>query len=270
MPSVSLRRCAWAVRLLLGLGALDHALLLARHAFALHAIERLARDAPTATPSVGALDGALTALSTTAAVLAYGSLAALALWSVALSRAATRAGLLGWRDAPPTLALSWLVPGVNLVQPFRRLLSLRRALVETPLAEPRPVARDDVGYREPALTSLPSVGAEGRAPVGLWAALWLASGVVSLGASLVHLDPTRAEGIRTATLLAAAVDGLRVGAAGVAIIVVTRLTAAVAARDTTNPSPSEGGARALFGHGRALRSDRFLDREQARNRRNDR
>ncbi len=239
MSAVSLRRCAWAVRVLLALGALNHALLLARHAFALHAIDRLARHAPTATPSVGALDRAFNVLSTTSAVLAFGCLAALALWSVALSRAARRAGLLGWRDAPPTLALSWLIPGVNLVQPFRRLLSLRRALVETPLAEPRPVARDDVGYREPALTSLPAVGTDGRAPIGLWAALWLASGVVPLVASLVHLDPTRADGIRTATLLAAAVDGLRVGAAGVAIIVVTRLTAAVVARDTTNPSPSE-------------------------------
>jgi hypothetical protein len=226
-----LARRASAARALLALAAVAHALLLARHLLALRSLHLIALDVVPATASaLTLLDGALAALSYLATALTLAAAVALARWSAELARAGHAAGLAGWFDSPRALATSWFVPGLHLVYPFHRLVALRRALDATPPAEPAPVARDDAGYRDPARAVPAPAAPVAAAPVGLWAALWIASVALPIVASTVRLNPWTEEGVRTATLLAGAVDALRALAAIAGVAVVGRLTDAVRAR----------------------------------------
>ncbi|KYF55447.1 hypothetical protein BE08_06435 [Sorangium cellulosum] len=151
-----------------------------------------------------------------------------------ISRAVAAADALelvrGFAWTPSEAVMAFLLPVVNLVQPYKLLRDLHDGLAPdgAPEPAPRPVLDGAGGYRRVEVVHAPPAGAVHNVAIGVWWGLYVASGVLGWIASILR-DATVAEFIRARGVFIAS-DAAAIAAALLAMRVVRAVDSRIAER----------------------------------------
>ncbi|WP_437278650.1 DUF4328 domain-containing protein [Sorangium sp. So ce375] len=151
-----------------------------------------------------------------------------------LARAVAAAGALdpvrGLAWTPSEAVLAFLIPVVNLVQPYRVLRDLHDGLAPAGVPEPapRPLLDGAGGYRRVEVAHAPRAGAVRHAALGVWWGCYVASRGLGWAASAVPAL-TAAEFIRSRAMFIAS-DVASIAAAWLAVRMVRAIDSRVAER----------------------------------------
>ncbi|WP_437734017.1 DUF4328 domain-containing protein [Sorangium sp. So ce1335] len=180
-----------------------------------------------------------------------------------ISRAVAAADALelvrGFAWTPSEAVMAFLLPVVNLVQPYKLLRDLHDSLAPdgAPEPAPRPVLDGAAGYRRVEVVHAPPAGAVHHAAIGVWWGLYLASGVLGWIASSLR-DTTVAEFIRVRGVFIAS-DAAAIAAALLAMRVVRAVDSRIAERHRRLRYASDDEL-----DGRLVERDRQLRQDLAR------